>query len=261
MKLNKTLSALAGDPKCLFVLNHSGGKDSQCMYLLLKDLFPKSQTVVIHAHLPEVEWDGTEDFIRKTVDHELFIVQAKKTFFEMVEHRGMFPSPTTRQCTSDLKRNPIQTQIRRLCNERGFDKVVNCMGLRAEESGARKKKKVWKVNKTQTNSKRTWYEWLPIHKLKEPTVFKTIEDHGQTPFWVYAAGMSRKSCCFCIMASEKDHCTAAKLLETYNPALLEKYDAVEESTGQVMVMPSKSKGRRTLKQIIASASDWKTLLP
>ena len=120
------------------------------------------------------------------------------------------------------------------------------MGLRAQESSSRKKKKVWKRNKKQTNSLRTWYEWLPIHKRTEAQVFSNIENSGQKPFWVYGAGMSRKSCCFCIMASEKDLCTAAKL----RPELLDKYDDYEASTGQVMIMPNDRTGKRTLKQII-----------
>ena len=48
-----------------------------------------------------------KSFIKDTIDHEFFVVQAGKTFFDMVEHRQMFPSPKNRQCTSDLKRGPI----------------------------------------------------------------------------------------------------------------------------------------------------------
>jgi 3'-phosphoadenosine 5'-phosphosulfate sulfotransferase (PAPS reductase)/FAD synthetase len=38
----------------------------------------------------------------------------KRTYLEMVEQRGMFPSPQYRQCTSDLKRGPIEKFIRSL---------------------------------------------------------------------------------------------------------------------------------------------------
>lgn len=32
----------------------------------------------------------------------------KRTYLEMVEQRGMFPSAQYRQCTSDLKRGPLR---------------------------------------------------------------------------------------------------------------------------------------------------------
>jgi len=249
MNLTKKIKELIADPECVFVSNHSGGKDSQIMYLELRKIIPADRLIVIHAHLPEVEWEGTEAFIRETVTHEFHVVQAVKTFFEMVEHRGMFPSPENRQCTSDLKRGPIQKKVRQICNERGFTKVVNCMGLRAEESSGRKKKAAWKWNKSLSVHKRVqrrWYDWLPIHKMKTTEVFAGIKNEGQEPFWVYAAGMTRKSCVFCIMASEEDLCLGAKL----RPKLLERYDHFEKKTGHVMIMPSKAKGRRTLKEIV-----------
>ena len=42
----------------LFVVNHSGGKDSQAMYLMLRDLVPAEQLVIVHADLGAVEWAG-----------------------------------------------------------------------------------------------------------------------------------------------------------------------------------------------------------
>jgi 3'-phosphoadenosine 5'-phosphosulfate sulfotransferase (PAPS reductase)/FAD synthetase len=244
----KLLLQLIRDPKCVFISNHSGGKDSQIMWIRLQKIIPKHRLIVIHAHLPIIEWEGTEDFIRATVDSEIHIVQANKTFFEMVEHRNMFPSPQNRQCTSDLKRGPIAKKIREICNTHGYNKVVNCMGLRAQESDSRKKKDPFKINITQTNKKRTWYEWLPIHKMLQPDVFSGIEKHGQKPFWVYSAGMERKSCKICIFSTDSDVCTAARL----SPEIVDIIDYWEEKTGHVMMMPSKTKGRRTIKQIISS---------
>lgn len=242
------LQQIINDEQTLVVSNHSGGKDSQAMYLQLKEIVPAHRLVVIHAHLPVVEWDGTQEFIQDTIEHEFFVVQAGKTFFEMVEHRKQFPSPSNRQCTSDLKRDPIAKEIRRLCNERGFTKVLNCMGLRAQESPARSKKETFRINKRQTNGKRDWYEWLPIHELTTTEVFQVIKEAGQKPFWTYAEGLTRKSCTFCIMSSKEDLCIAAKL----RPDLLEKYDELEKRHGRTMMMPTKKLGARTLKQIINS---------
>lgn len=243
-----TIEQLIRD-NALFVSNHSGGKDSQAMYLYLRSVIPAAQLVVIYSHLDEVEWGGTEEHILKTIDpaHRFFIVQARRGLLQMISDRGMFPSSTNRQCTSDLKRGPINKQIKHLCNTEGFNLVVNCMGMRAQESPGRAKRAVLKQSESNTNSKRTWYEWLPIHSLLTTEVFEWIAMNGQEPHWVYAAGMSRKSCCFCIMSSEPDLATASKL----RPELFATYNALERSPGRTMMMPSKSKGVRYLDQIVA----------
>lgn len=218
--------------RALFVINHSGGKDSQAMYIKMRNIIPAEQLIVIHAHLPEVEWPGTIEHIKSTVKHKLFIVQAKKTFFEMIYHRMKFPSPQQRQCTSDLKRGPINKQIRNYCNDNGFKMVVNCMGMRADESTSRAKLKEFKWNKVESNSKRDWYEYLPIHSTTEQQVFAIIKLAGETPHWVYAAGMSRCSCCICIMANADDLRTASKLA----PDLFQKYIQAEEDFNYTMRM-------------------------
>lgn len=237
-------------PETLFVVNHSGGKDSQAMYLLLRNLIPASQFVVIHAHLPEVEWDGTSDHIQNTIDPgtEFHIVQAVKTFFEMVEHRQLWPSIKNRQCTSDLKRGPIEKKIKAICNSRGFTTVVNCMGLRAQESINRAAKPAFKQSTTNTNSKRTWFEWLPIHSWTTGEVFQFIRDNNQKPHWAYQEGMTRLSCCFCIMSSKQDLKTASRL----NPELLARYSAMEKKLDHTLLMPTKKSGKQFLTDIIKS---------
>lgn len=220
----------------LFVLNDSGGKDSQAMKIVLEKLVPKEQLVIIHAHLPEVEWEGSIEFIKaNAMGIPVHVCQANKTFFEMIEKRGMFPDVSRRQCTSDLKRGPIQKKIREIGRAQGKFLIVNCMGLRAQESSNRAKKRVFTKNKTTSNSIWEWYDWLPIHKYTTKKVFKTIEDAGQVPFWVYAAGMTRKSCKICIMSSDEDICTAAKL----DPNNAAKYIDFEQRRGHTLRMNRK----------------------
>ena len=60
----------------------------------------------------EVEWPGIVGHINDTISHTLNIVRAGKTFLGMVEKRWMWPSARYRQCTSDLKRGPIEKFIR-----------------------------------------------------------------------------------------------------------------------------------------------------
>jgi 3'-phosphoadenosine 5'-phosphosulfate sulfotransferase (PAPS reductase)/FAD synthetase len=76
----------------------------------------------------------------------------------MVEQRGMFPSPQSRQCTSDLKRGPIEKFIRSLPHK----VFVNCIGIRAEESHSRSRLAPLSRNEKLTTRDRTVYNWLPI---------------------------------------------------------------------------------------------------
>lgn len=222
----------------LVVCDHSAGKDSQAMFAYLKAIVPREQLVVIHAHLPGVEWEGVVEHILATIDgYEYHEVRAGKTFLEMVERRGMWPGAETRQCTSDLKRDPIDKKIRAICKERGFTTVINCMGIRAQESKARSKKNPFKKSNRNSIEGREWYDWYPIFEKSIDWVWNTIAGSFQQPHWAYGAGMTRLSCCFCIMASKSDLQTAAKL----RPELLDTYDKLERKINHTMVPPAKGK--------------------
>lgn len=250
----------------LFVINHSGGKDSQAMYLEVRKLVPVDQLVIVHADLGAVEWAGAVGHILATTNGERFVTcQARRTLLQMIEERGMFPSPEQRQCTSDLKRGPIEKVIRGITRERqaqgvkNWGLVVNCMGMRAQESSGRKKLPVFKHSSRNSKAGREWYDWLPIHGMLEAEVFETIAAAGQKPHPVYALGMRRFSCVFCIMASEEDLKTAARLATEHpellnDPHLYRKYVGLERSTGQVMLMPTKKHGRRSLEEVTGVAA-------
>lgn len=260
--------AIAGlmERGALFVVNHSGGKDSQAMYLHLRDQVPRDQMVIVHADLGAVEWAGAAEHIEATTAGEpLHVCRSRRTLLEMIQERGMFPSPQQRQCTSDLKRGPIERTIRGITRERqacgiaSWGLVVNCMGMRAQESSGRAKLQPFKLNESNSKAGREWYDWLPIHDWTEQQVFAHIAAAGQKPHPIYALGMTRFSCCFCIMANEADLRTAARLATTKpdllnDPHLYRRYVELERSTGQVMLMPSKTLGRRTLVDITGVAA-------
>jgi len=268
----------------LFVVNHSGGKDSQAMYLMLRQHVPATQLVIVHADLGPVEWAGAFEHIQSTTAGEpIYVCRSRRTLLQMIEERGMFPSPKQRQCTSDLKRGPIERTIRHIMAERivgfpthrgipdaapglpitaadhGANLIVNCMGMRAQESSGRARLAPFKFSERNSKNGREWYDWLPIHDWSEGQVFAAISGAGQKPHLVYSLGMTRFSCCFCIMASEQDLRTAARLATEQpdllnDPDLYRKYVGLERSTGQVMLMPSKTNGRRTLEQITGVAA-------
>ncbi len=150
-----------------FVLNQSGGKDSTRMMGLVRQNFPNSPTYAVMAdtgfeHIAPVtaaDWARTrcaEFRLGLTV-----VRNPKRTYLEMVEQRGMFPSAQFRQCTSDLKRGPIEKFIRGLQHT----VVVNCIGIRAEESNARARLLPLTVNQSLSTRKRTVYNWFPIYDL------------------------------------------------------------------------------------------------
>lgn len=224
----------------LFVCNDSAGKDSQAMKILLKSIIPSNQLVIVHANLPGVEWEGNLEHIKKYSEgYPVFEVQAKKTFFEMVENRfknrpevPSWPSASTRQCTSDLKRGPIQKFINNYALKNGFKEVVNCMGLRAEESPGRAKKIPFQFKEINSCKHRKQYEWLPIHDWLIDKVWKTIKTAGEKRHYAYDLGMTRLSCKFCIMSNEHD----LKVAYNNDPELGDKYIKMEEFTGYTMSM-------------------------
>lgn len=217
----------------LVVVNHSGGKDSQAMTAILRRFVPESQLLVVHAVLSGVEWGGIEEHVRATTQGlEVITCQAGKTFLGMVETTGRWPSSSHRQCTSDLKRDPISKVIRRITTERGISTVINCMGIRAEESSTRAKKNHWRQDNRLSKAGRTVYEFYPIFDMTIDEVWATIRAAGQEPHWAYSNGMTRLSCCFCIMASKSDLRTAREL----NPELFSQYVEMEKRIGKTMFM-------------------------
>lgn len=99
----------------LVAIDHSGGKDSQAMTIRLVEAgIPRDQLLIVHATLGNVEWPGTISRIEQTgFGLPLAIAKPRRSFFEMVRSRGMFPSPRYRQCTSDQKRGPVERELRR----------------------------------------------------------------------------------------------------------------------------------------------------
>lgn len=237
----------------LVFCNHSGGKDSMAMFELLRQHVPQEQLIVIHADMGDrVEWEGTRQHVLDTTDgHRVEVAQAvdasgaAKDFLDMVERRGMWPSASTRQCTSDLKRTPCEKVIRRVMKETGASVAYNCMGIRAEESTSRAKQAVFTARKSSklNAAGRTVHEFNPILDMKIEEVFSVIEEAGKALHWAYRAGMSRLSCCFCVLAAQGDLQTAARL----RPELAQVYVDTEARIGH------KWTAKKSLSEIIGLA--------
>ncbi len=229
---------------------HSGGKDSQAMWAALSKICPAEQLHAVHADLGSVEHAEVKNHIRKNIGgHELLIAEAihadgsRKDFFSAVRARRAaldaqgrrdapaFPSSAARFCTSDLKTSPIWKVIRA---HGKHQIVVNCVGIRAEESPARAKKinerGTLMINKKNTNSRRQAYDWWPIAHWLIDEVWQEIEDAGQTRHPVYETGNERLSCVFCIFGSRGD----LRRGQEARPELFKKYADLEHEVRGTM---------------------------
>lgn len=223
----------------LILVNTSAGKDSQAMldYVVEQaDLAGvRDRIVCFHADLGRVEWPGTAELAEDHAAHYgLRIVRLARPQGDLLTHieqRGMFPDGPNRYCTSDHKRGQAYVVMTALVRELGLNRparILNCMGLRAQESPARARKQAMRYdNKASTKTTRHVTEWLPILDWSVDQVWARIAQAGTTPHPAYAAGMPRLSCCFCVLASTSSLVRAAQLA----PALAEEYRAVEVRIG------------------------------
>ena len=219
----------------LVALNHSGGKDSQAMTILLSRIVPREQTIVVHAPLGEVEWPATAAQIEATIPEGVPLILAPvasgKSLLDRVEERGKWPDPARRWCTSDFKASPIARELRRhlKAHPRFGGSLVNCLGLRRDESAARAKRVPWRRNERLSVAGREVFDWLPIFDLSTDDVFRVIRDAGQSPHWIYRH-LSRCSCSFCIFSSPEDLRRAAQL----RPELYARYAEIERRIGHTL---------------------------
>lgn len=223
------------------VINSSAGKDSQAMLDFVVEQcdlagVPRSRLVVAHADLGRVEWPGTRELAEEQARHYGLAFHAVKRpqgdLLEHIERRGMFPSPAARYCTSDHKRAQVQKLLTRLTSESlqcaaAPNRILNCMGLRAQESPARAKKEAFARDHRSSNRKRLVDIWLPIHGWSSDQVWERIRASGVRHHPAYDLGMPRLSCCFCIFSPR----SALMLAGKHNPELLAQYIAVERRTG------------------------------
>lgn len=225
----------------LIIVNSSAGKDSlaalyEVCRIAKEQNFPFNNIVVSHQDLGEVEWTGTKELAKEQAD--LFGLETyyskrrdkdgkEETLLEYVERRGKWPSNKQRYCTSDFKRGPGARVVTMLTKDLGECNVLYVFGFRAEESPARSKKEVLKVNTRLSTKKRTVTEWLPIHDWSTSKVWSTIKGNGLPYHPAYDYGMPRLSCVFCVFSPKAALVLAAKK----NPKLFVKYLNVEKKIG------------------------------
>lgn len=226
----------------VILVNSSAGKDSQAMldviYQLAEVEGVQDRITVVHCDLGRVEWKGTRELAERQAAHYgarfEVVSRPQGDLLTHIEQRGMWPSSTARYCTSDHKRGQVRRVMTKLVEEicpirSGGPQVriLNCMGMRADESPARAKLVPFSHDENATNGRRHVDTWLPLHGWAVDQVWTQIKASGVPHHYAYDLGMPRLSCCFCIFAPPKALALAAK----HNPELFTEYLRVEAKIG------------------------------
>jgi 3'-phosphoadenosine 5'-phosphosulfate sulfotransferase (PAPS reductase)/FAD synthetase len=203
----------------------SGGKDSDALALKLRRFLDavghdRTRRVLIHSDLGEIEHADSLPQCKRLaskVEMPLIIVRPRFTMLERWEKRYAdnlarycrlscvklitpFSSAQWRFCTSELKIAPICQELKRRFPGQI---IVNAVGIRGEESDARKAKPISKINKKLISKRNatTGLDWNPIRDVLIEEVWLTHRAENFSEHECYSKnGNSRCSCCCCVLA-------------------------------------------------------------
>ncbi len=248
---------LENNPLFLWVPSISGGKDSQAMMHYLKNNGITAHSV-IHCDLGKVEWPESGPFCEK-ISQDIFnlpvTVLKRKDGLGLLEYwkrrmiklkgsgKPFWSSAKNRYCTSDLKRGPSDAYFTTLPTDKI---IIDCQGIRAEESPARASKSPLSLRKSKCSTyykgmtaeeaianfkpgKRLVITYYPIFEKTIEQVYELCGESlatlsiaqsyykttGKVPDWwqmhpAYVYGNERVSCRYCILGSINDLRTAKK---------------------------------------------------
>jgi 3'-phosphoadenosine 5'-phosphosulfate sulfotransferase (PAPS reductase)/FAD synthetase len=171
------------------------------------------------------------------------------------EPRSPWPTISNRWCTSDQKTSQVRKLHTRLAQETRQTagsrqvRILDCLGLRAEESDKRANMPAFENDEGQSNGVKHIDRWLPIKDWTEEQVWDRIWAAGTRWHGAYDKGMERLSCVYCVLASPKDWAVSIK----HNRALADDYAAMERRTGHAMV--ERANGTKVSIQDIIDAAD------
>lgn len=261
----------------------SGGKDSHALLIELTRWFRAEgfggQLLAIHADLGRAEWPQTPEFVERICrENNVPLVVVRRPKGDMVSRfeeraaklahsrKPFWASKQNRYCTSDMKRGPIDTALRRMGSL-----VVSAEGVRGDESDDRAKKPLAEIRPgiTATSKRphlnlgrmsmsdalacrgprqRVALNWRPLLYWNEEQVWQSIgtstaelrkrqamyrlgEHEKALQGWpahvAYVLGNSRLSCALCVLGSKNDLLNGAN----HNPELYAHYLRLEREGG------------------------------
>lgn len=229
----------------IILFNSSAGKDSQtalrATVAAAEAAGVRDRIVVVHADLGvRVEWPGTKELVHTQAAHYglpvILCRREKGDLLDEAEHqRKKWPGMTkkTRWCTADHKTAQVYKVMTRLVRERreaghvGQVRILDTLGIRAEESPDRANEVPYRFEERASNGRRHVDRWYPIHRWTEDEVWADIRASGVPYHPAYDLGMPRLSCMFCIYGSRSSLVLAAQ----HNPGAAAEYVRVEIATG------------------------------
>ena len=234
----------------LILVNTSAGKDSQATMDVVAVHAAAAgvlhRVVAVHAHLGEqVEWPDTTELAAEHAAHYGFpfeVVRHQKwgDLLERIEAHGRWPDKKNRFCTSEFKTAQVRRLMTALVRLRraawGLPpdgrsgpqvRILNVLGLRAEESDDRALMAPFSHDAASSNGKRHVDEWLPLHAWTVAEVWGRIAEAGTRHHWAYDLGMTRLSCRLCVLASKADLAVSVRA----NPDTATAYAAAEARMG------------------------------
>lgn len=221
------------------IVNSSAGKDSQATLDVVAHAANAANVLnrvtVLHCDLGDVEWPGVPDLARRQAHHYGIRFAARRRtqngLLELIRTRGRWPSPQCRFCTSATKRGPARRFMTETVRNLALDRparILNVLGLRAEESTARARKPQHALDPAASNkTRRHVWTWLPIHHQTTEQIWTRIHASGVPHHWAYTLGMRRLSCTLCPLAARADIIRACQL----RPDLARTYIDLETTIG------------------------------
>lgn len=213
------------------VASISGGKDSAALSLYLTELGIEHDRVFMDTGW---EHNATYDYLRGELTRvigPITEISGDKQMEDLIRSKGMFPSRVRRFCTQELKVFPMQRHLKALMDAGGD--VINAVGIRHAESGARSKMPEWE-----------WSDgfdcetWRPLVSWSEQEVIDIHRRHGLLPNPLYLLGATRVGCWPCIYARKAE----VRLVAEIDPSRIDRLRALEGEVGTAARARAASRG-------------------
>lgn len=197
--------ALRLDPDNGFYNTFSGGKDSQCLYHLVKLAGVKAKT---HMNLTSVDPPEVIRFV-KTQYPDVELIKPKMSIYEMAKRKHILPTRIFRWCCAEYK-------------EMSGAGKVTLIGVRKEESARRAKREEVSVSIKGKRNEQTFDQWSeheeqmvacvggkdkihvsPIIYWTEKDVWEFLNANNIPHCKLYDEGYRRIGCICCPMSNYK----------------------------------------------------------
>ena len=197
--------ALRLDPVDGFYNTFSGGKDSQCLYHLVKLAGVKAKT---HMNLTSVDPPEVIRFV-KTQYPDVELIKPRMSIYEMAKKKRMLPTRTIRWCCKEFK-------------ETAGAGRVTLIGIRKEESARRAKRGEISTSIKGKRMEESFDQWSeheeqmvtcvggrdkilvsPIIHWTERDVWEFLNSNGIPRCCLYDQGYTRIGCICCPMSQPR----------------------------------------------------------